>query len=120
MTSAMHKYNWLQMKGIWGAKSLDNKKITTMAAEIQTLKGHLKANKKLGDVLKEGGKRKKKGDSKTNNKKKNRDNSKQKEDEEWKRVPPRDGEKKSKEVGKYTYHWCVHHMTWCMHLPAAY
>jgi hypothetical protein len=31
MTSATHKYDWLQMKGIWGAKSLDNKKITAMA-----------------------------------------------------------------------------------------
>jgi hypothetical protein len=68
MTSAMHKYEWLQMKEIWGAKSLDNEKITAMAAEIQTLKDHLKANKKLGDALKEGGKRKKKGNSKTKNK----------------------------------------------------
>jgi hypothetical protein len=118
MTSTMHNYNWLQMKRIWGAKSLDNKKITAMAAEIQTLKGHLKANKKLGDALIVGGKRKKKGNSKTKNKKKNADKAKQKEDEEWKKVPPKDGEKKSKEVRKYTYHWCVHHMAWCMHLPA--
>jgi hypothetical protein len=64
-----------------------------MAAEIQTLKGHLKANKKLGDPLKEGGKRKKKGNSKTNNKKKNGDKAKQKEDEEWKKVPPKNVEK---------------------------
>jgi hypothetical protein len=106
------------MKGIRGAKSFDNEKITAMAAEIQTLKGHLKANKKLGDALKEEGKCKKKGNSKTKNKKKNGDKAKQKEDEEWKKVPPKDGEKKSKEVGKYTYHWCVHHMAWCMHLPA--
>jgi hypothetical protein len=117
MTSATRKYDWLQMKRIWGAKSHNNK-ITAMAAEIQTLKGHLKANKKLGDALKEGGKRKKKSNFKTKNKKKNGDKAKQKEDEEWKKVPPKDGEKKSKEVGKYTYHWCVHHMAWCMHLSA--
>ena len=104
MTSATCKYDWLQMKEIWGAKSLDNEKISAMAAEIQTLKGHLKANKKLGDALKEEGKCKKKGNSKTKNKKKNGDKAKQKEDEEWKKVPPKDGEKKSKEVGKYTYH----------------
>jgi hypothetical protein len=30
----------------------------------------------------------------------------------------RDGEKHIKEVGKYTYHWCVHHMLWTVHLPA--
>jgi hypothetical protein len=52
------------------------------------------------------------------NKKKGGDKAKQKEDEEWKKVPPKDGDMKSKEVGKYTYHWCVHHMAWCMHLPA--
>ncbi len=22
-----------------------------------------------------------------------------------------------KEVGKYTYHWCEHHMAWTMHKP---
>jgi hypothetical protein len=110
MISATRKYNWFQMKGIWGAKSLNNKKITAMAAEIQTLKGHLKAYKKLGDALKEGSKCKKKGNSKTKNKKINGDKAKQKEDEEWKKVPPKDGEKKNKEVSKYTYHWCVHHM----------
>ncbi len=25
---------------------------------------------------------------------------------------------KSKEVGKYTYHWCKLHMAWCMHKPS--
>jgi hypothetical protein len=118
MTSATRKYGWFQMKGIWGAKYINNKKITAMAAEIQTLKGHLKANKKHGDALKEGDKCKKRGNSKTKNNNKNEDKAKQKEDEEWEKVPPKDGEKKSKEVGKYTYHWCVHHMAWCMHLPA--
>ncbi len=21
-------------------------------------------------------------------------------------------------MGKYTYHWCKHHMAWCMHKPS--
>jgi hypothetical protein len=29
-----------------------------------------------------------------------------------------DGEKSKKEVGKYTYHWCEHHMAWIVHKPA--
>jgi hypothetical protein len=66
-----------------------------MAAKIHTLKGQLKTNKKKGG-----------------------DKAKQKADEEWKKVPPKDGDEKSKEVWKYTYRWCVHHMAWCMHLPA--
>jgi hypothetical protein len=28
---------------------------------------------------------------------------------------PKDGEKREKEVGKYTYHWCKHHMAWTVH-----
>jgi hypothetical protein len=44
--------------------------------------------------------------------------AKQKEDKAWKKVPPKDGDKKSKEVGKYTYNWCEHHMAWCMHKPS--
>jgi hypothetical protein len=41
----------------------------------------------------------------------------QKEDEAWKKIPPKDGDKKSKEMGKHTFHWCEHHMAWCMHFP---
>jgi hypothetical protein len=25
--------------------------------------------------------------------------------------------KRKKEVGKYTYHWCEHHMAWTVHKP---
>jgi hypothetical protein len=42
----------------------------------------------------------------------------QKKDEAWKKEPPKDGEKRKKEVGKYTYHWCDHHMAWMVHKPA--
>jgi hypothetical protein len=43
---------------------------------------------------------------------------KQKKDEAWKKEPPKDGEKHEKQVGKYTYHWCEHHMAWTVHKPA--
>jgi hypothetical protein len=61
MTSALCKYDWLRMKGQWGAKSLDGKKIVAMATQINTLKGHLKADKNLKDTLND--------DKKTRNKK---------------------------------------------------
>jgi hypothetical protein len=32
--------------------------------------------------------------------------------------PPKDGEKHKKQVGKYTYLWCEHHMAWTVHKPA--
>jgi hypothetical protein len=95
-----------------GCKTLDDKALTnrfSMTANqtvvsIEALKRHLKADKHLEDALNK--------DKKTRNKKKGGDKAKQKEDEEWKRVPPKDGDKKSKEVGKCTYYWCVHHMAW--------
>jgi hypothetical protein len=80
-----------------------------MAAQIEVLKGQLKADKHLKDALN--------NDKKTCNKKNRGDKNRQKEDEAWKKVPPKDSNKKSKEVDKHMYHWCVHHMVWCMHLP---
>ena len=99
MSMATRTADRLILTGEWGAKSPDDEKIMAMAAEIHTLKGQLKTDKKLGDKLKEGGKKTKKGDSKTKNKKKGGDKAKQKADEEWKKVPPKDSNKKSKEVG---------------------
>ena len=28
------------------------------------------------------------------------------------------GKERKKEVGKYTYYWCKHHMAWTVHKPA--
>jgi hypothetical protein len=110
MTSAMRKYDWLRQKGQWGAKSPDDEKIVAMAAQINALKGNLKADKNLEDTLN--------NDKKTRNKKNRGNKLRQKEDEAWKKIPPKDSDKKSKEVGKHTFHWCEHHMAWCMHLPS--
>jgi hypothetical protein len=110
MTSALRKYDWLRQKGQWGAKSPDDEKIVAMAAQIDLLKGNLKADKNLEDTLN--------GDKKTRNKKNKSDKTRQKEDEAWKKIPPKDGDKKSKEKGKYTFHWCEHHMAWGIHLPS--
>ena len=110
ITSALHKYDWLRQKGQWGAKSPDDKKIVAMAAQINALKEHLKADNNLKDALND--------DKKMWNKKNRGDKARQKEDEVWKKIPLKDGDKKSKEMGKHTFHWCEHHMTWCMHLPS--
>ncbi len=43
--------------------------------------------------------------------KKNTSNTKdQKMDETWKQVPPKENKKMEKQLGKYTYNWCKHHM----------
>ena len=110
MNSALRKYDWLWQKGQWGATSPDNEKIVAMAVQINALKGNLKAGKYLEDALND--------DKKTWNKKNRGDKTSQMEDEAWKKIPPKDSDKKSKEMGKHTYHGCEHHMAWCMYLPS--
>ncbi len=97
----MSKYDYLRTKGMWGAKSPNDEKIVAMAAALTKLKGKLKLNDKLAVIKKGGGNDK--GGKKAKNKKNTLNKVAQKKDEVWKKVPPKDSEKKTKEVGKYTY-----------------
>ncbi len=112
----MSKYDYLRTKGMWGAKSPNDEKIVAMAAALTELKGKLKLDDKLAAIKKGGGNDK--GGKKAKNKKNTLNKVPQKKDEAWKKAPPKDGKKKTKEVGKYTYHWCEHHMAWMIHTPS--
>jgi hypothetical protein len=76
-----------------------------MAAEITALKGQLKLDPKLSTIAEEGKKKGNKGEKgmKWKNKKNTSNKKDQKRDETWKRMLPKDNEKKEKQVGKYTY-----------------
>jgi hypothetical protein len=81
MTFATRKCNYLNTKGSWGANSPDDKQIVAMLAALNALKGHLKLDDKLGDVIKGKGKGKGKGqggDKKTKSKKNTGNKAKQK------------------------------------------
>jgi hypothetical protein len=114
MIGALCKYNYLKVKGQWGARSPNNKKIVTMLAQLIALKGQLKLNKKLGKLVD----KKKEGGGKKKNKKNTSNKVNQKNDEAWKKVPPKDGKKKTKDVKNYSYNWCKHHMSWIIQFPA--
>jgi hypothetical protein len=75
MTFATRKCDHLKKtRGMWGAKSLNYKNMVTMSPALNTLKGHLKLDNKLRDVIK--GKRKGKGKGKGGYKKtKNKKNT---------------------------------------------
>jgi hypothetical protein len=121
MTFVTQKCNYLKTKRTWGAKSPGDKKIAAMLAALNDLKEHLKFNDKLRDVIMGKGKGKGKGhggNRKTKNKQNTGNKAKQEKDKARKEVPPKSRDKKSKEMGKYTYHWCEHHMAWCMHKPS--
>jgi hypothetical protein len=68
MTSEKCKFNWLKTKGLWGAKSPDDKKIVAMAATLNMLKGQLKLDPKLSTLANEGKKKCDKKDKKKNKK----------------------------------------------------
>ena len=84
MTSAKCKFYWLKIKGLWGAKSPDNKKIVAMTATLNALKGQLKLDPKLNAIANEG---KKKADKKDKKRKKKNTyyQQEQKKDEAWKK-----------------------------------
>ncbi len=62
MATAKAKMDYLKLKGKWGAKSPDDKKIMAMAAEITVLKGQLKLDPKLSAISEEGKKKGNKGE----------------------------------------------------------
>jgi hypothetical protein len=93
MTFATRTCNYLKTKGTWRAKSPDDKKIVAMLAALNALKGHLKLNNKLEDIIKGKSKGRgtgKDGSKKMKNKKYTGNKAKQKEDKAWKKVPPKD------------------------------
>jgi hypothetical protein len=74
-----------------------------MVAKITALKGQLKLDPKLSAIAKEGKKKGNKGDKgekgkKWKNKKTTSNKKDQKRDEAWKRVPPKENEKKEKKL----------------------
>jgi hypothetical protein len=84
MAIAKREFDFLKLKGKWGAKSSDNKKIVAMASKISALKGQLKLNPKLSAIAEEGKKKGNKGDKgeKGNKwKKKNKKNKSNKKDQ---------------------------------------
>jgi len=82
------------------------------------LKGQLKLDPKLSAIA-EDKKTEDKGENKGKKKnKKDTSNKKhQKKDEAWKKLPPKDRDPKEKQLGKYTFQWCEHHMLWTAHKP---
>jgi hypothetical protein len=118
MAFAKAHFDYLKNTDQWGAKSPDDEKIVAMAAEINALKGQLKLDPKLSAIAKDK-KKEDKGENKGKKKnKKDTSNKKyQKKDEAWKKVPPKEGDPKEKQLGKYTFQWCEHHMAWTAHKP---
>ncbi len=113
--SGICQFAFLKVCNVWGAKSPEER----LVALIAKLKGKLKLAPELARMKKDliGKKDKKAGDAKTKNKKSTFNKRNQKQEEEWKKMPPKDGESKDKVSKGKTYHWWEHHMAWGIHSP---
>jgi hypothetical protein len=118
MAFAKAHFDYLKNTGQLGAKSPNDEKIVAMVAKINALKGQLKLDPKLSAIAKDK-KKDDKGENKGRKKnKKDTSNKKcQKKDEAWKKVPPKESDPKEKQLGKYTFQCCEHHMAWTAHKP---
>ncbi len=107
MAFAKSHFDYLKTTGQWGAKSPDDRKIVVVAPEFNALKGQLKLDPKLSAIAKDNKKKDDKGDNKKDKKTKNKKDTSnkklQKRDEEWKKVPLKDGDPKEKQVGRFTF-----------------
>jgi hypothetical protein len=109
MSLALNKYATLKQQGKWKALTPTDEKLVALLAQFNEIKDkNLKLSKALKKALKSKGKEK---GSKSKKDKKNKQN------QEWKKIPPKDGEAKQKSVGKNTYHWCDKHKAWTVHKP---
>jgi hypothetical protein len=120
MKKAKAKFDPLVNSRQWGAKSPEQEKITALVAPVRELKD-LKLSARLIHKLKEDREEQRDGDNTGQDEENNQadwsNRHYQSQDEEWMTTPPKDDEPKHKQVGKKTWHWCVHHMKWTVHKP---
>lgn len=120
MKKAKEKYDLLKGDAHykWGTLSPAEEQVIALQAQIVDLKSeNLQISKKLKGKLKDAKKDGKKDGGKQKNKKDTSNKKKQKKDEEWKKVPPKAGEAKTKRANDKTWNWCEHHQAWCIHTP---
>jgi hypothetical protein len=85
----------------------DNEQKTILALQAKDNKFEAKAAK----IQRREGKRKPDKKNKIKNKYQDKDWA-------WKKIPPKEGEDKTKQVSGNAYHWCRNHKQWSIHKPS--
>jgi hypothetical protein len=117
MTSAKHKFNWLKIKRFREPNLPTMRKSWQRPPPSTLSRASLSWVLKLAQLQMIGTRRAQQGQAEEY-KKNTFHQHEQKKDEAWKKELPKDGEKQEKQVGKYTYRDCEHHMVWTAHKPA--
>ena len=132
MKKAKEKYNALTKdpKHTWGSLDTTAQEVIALKAELTQVKDkNLQLSRQLRSKLDkaQAGQVNKDADAsegassttapatKSKNKKNKSDQRRQKADEAWKKVPPKQNEPKTMQKNKKTWHWCPHHLAWCIH-----
>ena len=123
MVCALNKYNKRKLENQWGVRSQEEEQIVALTAQVQQLlkDKNLKLTRSVESKLRQGTINKKKELTKTVNKGRQKEKGKKKSSDNkwaWKKVPPKQGESRTKTVGLKTYNWCKDHMAWVCHDPA--
>jgi hypothetical protein len=111
MLVAANKYRMMTECGEWNKLSGQEEKIIALNAQLTAMNkkyvGKTPAVVKPKDDSKKKGKGKKGGGPKGDS-----------DQYAWKKVPPKEGDAKTKTVQKKVYHWCTNHQAWTVHSPA--
>jgi len=111
MQLATNKYRMMAESGEWNKPSDHEAKVIALTSELTAMKKRYAA--KAPTVGKPKGEYKKKGKGKKGGGPKGDSGQ-----YAWKKVPPKEGEAKTKTVQKKVYHWCINHQAWTVHSPA--
>jgi hypothetical protein len=110
MQLAEDKYKSLIETNEWNVPSKKDEEIVALQATVAKLQKDVAGNRNK--------KSKKNPEDKSDDNKKKSKGQKNKEREAWKKVPPKEGDKKTIKKGEKTYHWCPNHKAWTIHKPS--
>jgi hypothetical protein len=116
---AEHKYATLTRDETWSRPTQEEENIVALTARLEMM------NKQIGKKKVDTKSKQSKGLKKTTKKDKSPKGKKNKQDLDkkfaWKKVPPKDGEPRTKTVGGKFYHFCPNHDErgmWTLHKPS--
>ena len=110
MSLALNKYENLLTENKWKALSLEQEQLITLSTQFDKLKDE---NLRLSKAIKLN--KKQKGNENKSQKKKKSKGKANDARWAWKKVPPKEGECKTKVHNDRTYHWCKMHLAWTEH-----
>ena len=112
MTLALNKYENLLTENKWKALSPEQEQLVALSAQFDKLKDE---NLRLSKAIKSN-KKPKGNENKSQSSKKKKSKGKANDTKwAWKKVPPKEGERKTKVLNDRTYHWCETHLAWGEH-----